>query len=190
MNFSLIFLLIFQNFLNYFRNFLKFSLILKIFLNFYANFILIFKIFIKIFCWLSPNQNPGNASVGPSQNFYPAYAYASTHRSCNRMIKYIVYNGKVEVSLTPVFHSCCVLRAVSCVLHCCVLRAACRVHVWMEQWGFTHSTFRPCCVLRAAWKYELALRQNFMYFRNFKSLCSFENQFSFKMQIRMQIFNK
>ena len=45
--------------------------------------------------------------------------HTSTYRSCVCMIKYIVFNGKVEICSTREFSS--VLRA-----ECCVLRAACK----------------------------------------------------------------
>ena len=75
------------------------------------------------------------------------------------MIKYIVFNEKVEQCSTREFSSvlraaCSVLRAPCSVLRapCCVLRAS--VNQTRE---CTHLTFRPCCVLRAACKYEMAL---------------------------------
>ena len=67
--------------------------------------------------------------------------HTSTHRSCMRMIKYIVSNGKVEQCSTREFSS--VLRAA-----CCVLR--------VNQTKGIHS-FNFSSVLRAACKYELAL---------------------------------
>ena len=48
--------------------------------------------------------------------------HTSTYRSCVRMIKYIVFNGKVEIYSTREFSS--VLRAA-----CSVLRAPCCVQV-------------------------------------------------------------
>ena len=73
--------------------------------------------------------------------------HTSTYRSCVRIIKYIVFNGKVELRPTREFSSVCVLRAP-----CCVLRAACKC----ESTKGIHS-FNFSSVLRAACKYELAL---------------------------------
>ena len=92
--------------------------------------------------------------------------------------------GKLEFPQLSFFvrAACSVLRAPCRFVRapCSVLRTPCCVHVWMEQWGFTHSTFRPCSVLRTAWKYELALM--FIFKKNFQK---FTKQFlEFSKQLK------